>query len=221
MKTKVFLTSFALAAMFAGCSEDEFTTDNAGVVTDQSGMIELGENFMIGAAGVDDPATRTHWGFNDEGGLTNVYMPIAVATGGNNTLALESSTQSVLAPAIGLCWLGQTPGDQVYTNYEFFHNGWLGKGQEKAVFDPCDDAVLTNGWLYSDLRLKKAGKAGEEVAVDATGFTEKNGGKVSAADGKTSLALAEMNLNSGVYKTCNKAIFGGQYIAYYPYFLDF
>lgn len=221
MKTKVFLTSFALAAMFAGCSEDEFTTDNAGVVTDQSGMIELGENFMIGAAGVDDPATRTHWGFNDEGGLTNVYMPIAVATGGNNTIALASSTQSVLAPAIGLCWLGQTPGDQVYTNYEFFHNGWLGKGQEKAVFDPCDDAVLTNGWLYSDLQLKKAGKAGEEVAVDATGFTEKNGGKVSAADGKTSLVLAEMNLNSGVYKTCNKAIFGGQYIAYYPYNADF
>ena len=221
MKTKVFLTSFALAAMFAGCSEDEFTTDNAGVVTDQSGMIELGENFMIGAAGVDDPATRTHWGFNDEGGLTNVYMPIAVATGGNNTIALESGTQSVLAPAIGLCWLGQTPGDQVYTNYEFFHNGWLGKGQEKAVFDPCDDAVLTNGWLYSDLRLNAAGTPNEEVATDATGFTAINYGKVSAADGKTALVLAEMNLNSGVYKTCNKAIFGGQYIAYYPYNADF
>lgn len=221
MKTKVFLTSFALAALFAGCSEDEFTVNNAGVATDQSEMIELGENFMISAAGVDGPATRTHWELTKEGGLTNVYMPIAVTSGGNNTIALSSGTQAVMAPAIGLCWLGQTPGDQVYTNYEFFHNGWLGKGQEKAVFDPCDDAVLTNGWLYSDLQLNNAGKAGEEVAVDATGFTEKNAGKVSAADGKTSLVLAEMNLNSGVYKTCNKAIFGGQYIAYYPYNADF
>ena len=221
MKTKVFLTSFALAALFAGCSEDEFTTNNAGVATDQSGMIELGENFMIGAAGVDDPATRTHWGFNKDGGLTNVYMPIAVASGGNNTIALKSSSQAVLAPAIGLCWLGQTPGDQVYTNYEFFHNGWLGKGQEKAVFDPCDDAALTNGWLYSDLQLSKAATVGKEVATDATGFTAVNGSKVSAVDGKTLLKLEEMNLNSGVYKTCNKAIFGGQYIAYYPYNSEF
>lgn len=221
MKTKVFLTSFALAALFAGCSEDEFTVNNAGVATDQSEMIELGENFMISAAGVDGPATRTHWELTNEGGLTNVYMPIAVTSGGNNTIALSGGTQAVMAPAIGLCWLGQTPGDQVYTNYEFFHNGWLGKGQEKAVFDPCDDAVLTNGWLYSDLQLNKAGTASEEVAADATGFTEKNSGKVSAADGKTSLVLAEMNLNSGVYKTCNKAIFGGQYIAYYPYNADF
>lgn len=218
MKTKVFLTSFALAALFAGCSEDEFTVNNAGEATDQSGMIELGENFMIGAAGVDDPATRTHWGFNDKNGLTNVYMPIAVTSGGNNVIAVKGSgSQAVLAPAIGLCWLGQTPGDQVYTNYEFFHNGWLGKGQEKAVFDPCDDAVLTNGWLYSDLQLSKAGTEGKEVTADGATFTEFKGDKVSAVDGKTALNLAEMNLNSGVYKTCNKAIFGGQYIAYYPY----
>lgn len=221
MKTKVFLTSFALAALFAGCSEDEFTVNNAGVATDQSEMIELGENFMISAAGVNGPATRTHWELTEKGGLTNVYMPIAVASGGNNTIALKSGTQAVMAPAIGLCWLGQTPGDQVYTNYEFFHNGWLGKGQEKAVFDPCDDAVLTNGWLYSDLQLNAAGTPNEEVATDATGFTEKNGNKVSASDGKTSLILKEMNLNSGVYKTCNKAIFGGQYIAYYPYNAEF
>ena len=222
MKTKVFLTSFALAALFAGCSEDEFTVNNAGEATDQSGMIELGENFMIGAAGVDDPATRTHWEFNDKNGLTNVYMPIAVTSGGNNVIAVKGSgSQAVLAPAIGLCWLGQTPGDQVYTNYEFFHNGWLGKGQEKAVFDPCDDAVLTNGWLYSDLQLSKAGTEGKEVTADGAAFTEFKGGKVSAVDGKTALNLAEMNLNSGVYKTCNKAIFGGQYIAYYPYNAEF
>ena len=215
MKTKLILSSLALAALAAGCSQDEFETINNGANDNQAGLIELSENFMIGGAGVDAPATRTHWALNNNK-LTNVYMPIASSTGGNNEIAVSGGTaQLVLAPSIGLCWLGQTPGEQVYTNYEFFHNGWLGKNQENATFDECDDAVLTNGWLYSDLSIAAAGTDGEEIAKKASDFTEVNGGKKDA-QGKA-LALKDMNLNSGVYKTCNKAIFGGDYIAYYPY----
>ena len=33
--------------------------------------------------------------------------------------------------------------------------------------------------------------------------------------------LDNLNYNSGVYKTDNKAIFGGQYIVYYPFNKDF
>ena len=215
MKTKLILSSLALAALAAGCSQDEFDVVNGGTDNNQAGLIELSENFMIGGAGVDAPATRTHWALNNNK-LTNVYMPIASSTGGNNEIAVSGGTaQLVLAPSIGLCWLGQTPNDQVYTNYEFYHNGWLGKNQENAIFDECDDAVLTNGWLYSDLSIAAAVTDGEEIATKASDFTEVNGGKVDAQN-KT-LAVADMNLNSGVYKTCNKAIFGGDYIAYYPY----
>lgn len=215
MKTKLILSSLALAALAVGCSQDEFETINNGANGNQAGLIELSENFMIGGAGVDAPATRTHWALNNNK-LTNVYMPIASSTGGNNEIAVSGGTaQLVLAPSIGLCWLGQTPNDQVYTNYEFYHNGWLGKNQENAIFDECDDAVLTNGWLYSDLSIAAAVTDGEEIATKASDFTEVNGGKVDAQN-KT-LAVADMNLNSGVYKTCNKAIFGGDYIAYYPY----
>ena len=219
MKTKLILSSLALAALAAGCSQDEFETINNGANGNQAGLIELSENFMIGGAGVDDATTRTHWDLNGNK-LTNVYMPIALSTGGNNEIAVSGGTaQLVLAPSIGLCWLGQTPGEQVYTNYEFFHNGWLGKNQENATFDECDDAVLTNGWLYSDLSIAAAVADGTEIATKASDFTEVNGGKKDA-QGKA-LDLKDMNLNSGVYKTCNKAIFGGDYIAYYPYNPDF
>ena len=215
MKTKLILSSLALAALAVGCSQDEFETINNGANGNQAGLIELSENFMIGGAGVDAPDTRTHGALNNNK-LTNVYMPIASSTGGNNEIAVSGgAAQLVLAPSIGLCWLGQTPNDQVYTNYEFYHNGWLGKNQENAIFDECNDAVLTNGWLYSDLSIAAAKTDGEEIATKASDFTEVNGGKVDAQN--KALAVADMNLNSGVYKTCNKAIFGGDYIAYYPY----
>ena len=57
MKTKLFI-SFALAAAMVGCTEDEFTA-NANKAENQSGMIELSDNFMIGAVGVDNDATRS------------------------------------------------------------------------------------------------------------------------------------------------------------------
>lgn len=110
----------------------------------------------------------------------------------------------------------------ILTIYEFFHNGWLAKG-ETAKFDPCDDSELTNGWLYSDLKVNNAKTTlGEEVfeKVDdleqAVGATTKKD-----AEGNALTVKDNLDLNSGVYKTCNKAIFGGQYIAYYPYNADF
>ena len=223
MKTKVVLTSFALAAatgsLFVACNNEDFVTENGAI--EQSGMIELSENFMISAAGVDNASTRTHWELNQNGGLTNAYIPVVAVGTGNNTLG----GSSVIAPSIGLCWIGTAgAGEQVYTNYEFFHNGWLAKG-ETAKFDPCDDSKLTNGWLYSDLKFATAASStnpGEEVfnevsdLVQASGITSK-----TDAEGNTLIVEDDLDLNSGVYKTCNKAIFGGQYIAYYPYNADF
>lgn len=224
MKTKLFI-SLALAAALVGCTEDELATTGGNKAENQSGMIDLSDNFMIGAVGVNDATTRTHWELVN-GALTNVFSPIAVATGGNNQIPVSGAgAQLVDAPSIGLCWVGQSVGDAVYTNYEFFHNGWLGKNETAAIFNPCDDSELTNGWLYSDLQLDAAATAGDEAvtkALLASGITattgDKHEGGVSTAP---TLVLGDMNLNSGVYKTENKAIFGGNYIAYYPYNPDF
>lgn len=227
MKTKVILTSFALAAatgsMFVACNNEDFVTENSGSI-EQSGMIELSENFMISASGMGNASTRTHWGLDTETDeLINVYSPIATDAGGNNSIPVVGENalpQLVIAPSIGLCWIGNGgAGEQVYTNYEFFHNGWLGKGQKKAVFNPCDEGDLTNGWLYSDLKLTGAVEAGKEAV--SSDLTNVSGEAKVGADGTTALNVREMDLNSGVYKTCNKAIFGGQYIAYYPYNKNF
>lgn len=223
MKTKLFI-SLALAAALVGCTEDELATTGGNKAENQSGMIDLSDNFMIGAVGVNNATTRTHWELVN-GALTNVFSPIAVDADGNNQIPVNGgSAQLVDAPSIGLCWIGQSVGDAVYTNYEFFHNGWLGKNETTAIFNPCDDSELTNGWLYSDLTLDAAATAGDEAVTKAllssgitTTTTKYVGGDATAA----TLALSDMNLNSGVYKTENKAIFGGSYIAYYPYNPDF
>ena len=52
--------------------------------------------------------------------------------------------------------------------------------------------------------------------ADKAGFTAYTG-----ISGKTGTPSANLNFNSGVYKTENKAIFGGQYIVYYPYNKNF
>lgn len=223
MKTKLFI-SLALAAALVGCTEDELATTGGNKAENQSGMIDLSDNFMIGAVGVNNATTRTHWELVNSA-LTNVFSPIAVDADGNNQIPINGgSAQLVDAPSIGLCWIGQSVGDAVYTNYEFFHNGWLGKDETTAIFNPCDDSELTNGWLYSDLTLNAAATAGDEAVTKAllssgitTTTTKYVGGDATAA----TLALSDMNLNSGVYKTENKAIFGGSYIAYYPYNSDF
>lgn len=231
MRTKTILTSFALAAtastMFVACNNDEFVAENVNSI-EQTGLIELGENFMIGATGLGDVQTRTHWEFeNNE--LSNVYIPLYVTDGSeNNYIKNQAGNAGITlkAPTIGLCWIGNGgAGEQVYTNYEFIHNGWLGKKQAYAKFNQCDDTKLTNGWLYSDLKFQIDPTAPNSEAfttdvanklTDISGQTKKD-----AVDNATTLELGEMNLNSGVYKTDNKAIFGGQYIAYYPYNPEF
>lgn len=223
MRTKFVLTSFALAAALVGCTEDELTTTNANVES-QSGMIELGENFMIGAVGVKDATTRTHWELKD-GALMNVYSPIAVSADGNNQIPITAGgSKLVNAPSIGLCWIGESISDKVYTNYEFFHNGWLGKDETTAVFNPCDAGELKNGWLYSDLSLGVNSAAVVDGAETVTAAWLSSGDITSSSikyingdDSKGALNLADMSLNTGVYKTKNQTIFGGDYIAYYPY----
>jgi hypothetical protein len=82
-------------------------------------MIELNENFMIGVAGENNLESRTHWDFNDaKTALVNVYAPVYTTSTGNNKLGAAN----VVAPTIGLCWIGQTLGDKVYTNYEFIRS---------------------------------------------------------------------------------------------------
>lgn len=93
-------------------------------------MIELSDNFMIGT--VNGVESRTHWELVENGTKLRIFFaPVVVAEEGNNMFGQTP----VQAPAIGLCRIGQSLGANVYTNYEFIHNGWLAEDADEAIFD--------------------------------------------------------------------------------------
>ena len=213
MKTKIFLTTCALAAAFVGCQNDEFDTIGGGEQA-SAGLVEVGDNFMIVGVGEEPADTRTHWVENTDKTLTSYFSPIVAKTGEGNT---EIDAVEVMSPTIGACAL---VGGSVHSNYEFYHYGWLGKGQTEATFDPCDPSRLTNGWSYSELTYKGTAPSYNEDKVTDAALDTKNVWLFTDASkivGNTTLKVSEMNANSGIYKTENKAMFEGDYILYYPY----
>ena len=207
-KISMFLAAMALV----GCSSEDFNDPSVAQAIEDSRLVELGPNFVIAGAGVDDNTMRTHWAQDaTTKALYNVFLPIWGTTAPDGTNTIDAFAD-LNAQAVGLCWLGQgAVGTDVYTNYEFYHFGWLNKDEVKAEVE-CDQ--LTNGSLYSDITAK-TGTAGKE-AVLGTDWTTAEMPPKSVKAG-----VDNLNYNSGVYKTDNKAIFGGQYIVYYPYNADF
>ena len=203
--------SMVLAALaFVGCSSEDLNEFAATPAAEDSNLIQLGSDFVLAGVSAEGTTTRTHWEqyTNDEGkqALRNKFLPIytASATFGS-TLDADAD---LAAQAIGLCWLGNgAVGTDVYTNYEFYHFGWLNKGEKEAKFD-CGN--LTNGSLYSEIAMT-TGTASAE-AVPGTDWVVAGLPAKSVKSGQDNL-----DYNTGIYKTENKAIFGGQYIVYYPY----
>ena len=200
----------ALSAMaIVGCSSEDFNDPSVTQAIDDSRLIQLDENFVLAGVGEVDNTTRTHWEQNKETkALGNKFLPIWKTE--TNTTGHISDYADLTKQAVGLCWLGNgAAGTDVYTNYEFYHFGWLNNDETKAEVE-CN--ALTNGSLYSDIKTTAEGAAGDEAIP-----TEDWGVAGLLAKSKTDDGKDNLNYNSGVYKTDNKAIFGGQYIVYYPY----
>ena len=199
----------ALSAMaIVGCSSEDFNDPSVAQAIDDSRLIELNENFVLAGVGAESNITRTHWEQDPETkALVNKFLPIY--NGDAVSGAKLSVGANLEAQAVGLCWVGQgAVGTDVYTNYQFYHFGWLNKGETEADVDNCDPVNLYNGAMYNDITLNADGTEGKE-AVE-TNFT-----CTPPKDAEN------LNYNSGVYITKNKTIFGGKYIVYYPYNKDF
>ena len=206
--------SMVLAAMaIVGCSSEDVSEFGAKQALEDSRLVELTPDFVIAGVGESGVNTRTHWeweGTPNSSPLINKFLPIYKASATfSSTLDADAD---LTAQAIGLCWLGQgAVGTDVYTNYEFYHFGWLNNGETNANFE-CGN--LENGSLYDEITMT-AGTASKE-AVPGTDWLV---GGLPAKSVKA--GVDNLNYNSGIYKTDNKAIFGGQYIVYYPYNEDF
>ena len=208
MKTKFLFASCVLAAAITGCQNEEFEAVNAGGQT-ASDLVEVGDNFMISGVGAVAPGTRTHWVLGD-GELLNAFIPV-FQSGSPITLA---DSKAVASPTIGACAL---VGSNVYSNYEFYHYGWLAAGQNSANFNICDPEDLQNGWLYSEVKTSLTASDGVEVAYNGTTFALSSDNSKTIDNQPVSLLENTVNLNSGIYKTENKAMFAGDYVLYYPY----
>jgi hypothetical protein len=211
---KIFMALAAMAVV--GCSSDDLNVlAPEQQAAEDSRLVELDPNFVIAGVGVEDAGTRTHWEWNDpvaKDVLVNKFLPIwAIDPADGHFLynvdpdhGIDDQYADLEAQAVGLCWLGQNPGTDtdVYTNYQFYHFGWLNIGETEAKVE-CNE--LKNGALYNEITFDTpATVAGDEADTDEFSLPSPK-----CDDG--------LNYNSGVYKTDNKSIFGGDYIVYYPF----
>lgn len=203
MKLNKILMAFAAVAM-VGCSSEDLGDFSANQTPEEAGLIQLDENFALAGVGAEDGVTRTHWELVG-GSLVNKFLPIWDTAPAGGTIDTYAALE---AQAVGLCWLGNgAVGTDVYTNYEFYHFGWLTNGATAPVLE-CNN--LTNGALYNEINVAAGDAAGAEATT----------ANFALAVAKP-FAIGTLNYNSGIYKTENKAIFGGQYIVYYPYNEEF
>lgn len=208
MKLNKILMALAATAI-VGCTSDDLNDFSAKQAPEDSRMIELSPNFVLAGVGEEGAMTRTHWEQDPETkALVNKFLPTYSATATFGSAKLSELIDDEGYENVGLCWLGETTGAEVYTNYQFSHFGWLKKGETEAEVDNCDPFNLYNGVLYNEIK-PTAGTVGKEA--DETKFDW------SAITTPVDKSAWELNYNSGVYKTKNKTIFGGKYIVYYPY----
>lgn len=141
---------------------------------------------------------------------------------------------------VGLCWLGNGEvGENIFTNYKFIHDGWLENGADNMADQivDCDDVTgeyLKNwNWVKYVKDADTYGTSAADYAAEgksmhinpnvANRVTGKfnNGVAINAYDpGNWHVAakqISTVNLSKGTFRTDNKSIFTGKYLAYYPY----
>lgn len=207
MKTNKLIVALALPLAFAACSNEE-------IIESQSSPV-VGANLVeVDALAVDlgGAESRGLWEIGS-GKLNWSWIPELNAAGES-----EINSKKVYADQIGLCWTGELAdgtgsiSSKVYSNYQFLHFGWLRKDVSSASFDPCKVAGQTgyikNGVQYNEVEANITGSETVSALKDLLAADS-----YTTADGYTK----KLNLATGVFKTDNKAIFGGSYIVYFPY----
>ncbi len=202
MKTKFLLSALALPLIFGACTNDELLSTTERPV--QNGeLVEVGPNFVIAGVKGDNAATKGAWVENNNQ-LNFLWIP-AVGDGG---------TEAIL-DKIGICWVGNGgASNNVYTNYEFVHDGWLAKDEMSAEVEPCD-GYITNGYNFEDNISYSSGKLGTDN-IDFNSITDGkfiNLSSVTTANNKA----GDYNLASAFFRTSAQTLFKGDYIAYSPF----
>ncbi|CAK7083163.1 MAG: hypothetical protein BACD_04206 [Bacteroides rodentium] len=217
MKTKLFLAALALPLVFGACSNDELLSTNE-AVQKNGDLVEVGPDFVISATkGEAGGTTRAAWEKNDAGQLLYLWKPVAPSADG-----------PAILDRIGLCWVGKTASDVVYTNYEFTHNGWLVKDELKANVEPCDGYVK-NGYNFHNVTYvtadtkfvnTDAASAADDDFLSSSNIKETQYVTFTPRTANNGTAEATYDMRSAFFKTSAQTLFGGDYIAYFPFNTD-
>lgn len=210
MKTKLLMTALALPLVFGACTNEEILPATESM-TQNGDMVEVGPNFVIAGVKGNDAMSRAQW-VKDDNLLNFLWIP-------------KADGSSAILDRIGICWLGNGGvSDNVYTNYEFIHNGWLAKDEMSAEVDPCD-GYIKNGYnfynvSYSGSNLKNDDSSNSDQ-VDVTNLTDGKYVNITAKTLNNSTTATDYNLASAFFRTSAQTLFKGDYIAYSPFNADF
>lgn len=200
MKNKLLLATLALPLAFGACTNDDFETASQIQGTDGQ-LVNVGPGFVISAGGADQATTRGEWVAGNNN-LNFMWWPKIAGTTGSYTVTPDE---------IGIAWVGQSVGTNVYTNYRFQHAGWLEKDEMSAEVDPCTNLV-TNGLNIN---------WGTTTSDDGTSLKINGGsnGTLLPSNGTTIATInsKDYDLNTAFFVTPTETMFGGDYIAYSPF----
>lgn len=219
MKTKLYLATLALPLAFGACTNDDFETASQNQSANGE-LVEVGPGFAISANKAGGDATTKGMWIEAQNGTQKI---LNYAWWPNYVYNIQNSKYDAVRDEIGLCWVGQSVGTNVYTNYRFQHAGWLNEDETTAEIDPCEPHEILNGYeLKNNLswdgtpadRYKL--KDGNMLTVNALellkGQYKAEGNQYLATIGGQS-----RNLNSAFFRTPSETLFKGDYIAYLPF----
>lgn len=223
MKVKSLLTALAIPMAFAACSNEEFVITEQGnnetYVAD--GKIYLSDDFMLVGGRNQGVDTRSAWMTGNGTAFYWIPKKNTDNTDLRNFSAVDWSQYS--KDAIGLCYV---TGNEILTNYKFDHDGWIEWG-ESFTNEPYQCTNGEKGYKRHYLRFAQLETA---VAsnINKIEIEWPNGSPVvkgtlatpkSSAIGVNDMnyEIQYLNLGRGIFKTCEKTIFEGNYIAYAPW----
>lgn len=219
MKTKLYLATLALPLAFGACTNDDFETASQNQSANGE-LVEVGPGFAISANKTGGDATTKGMWIEAQNGT----QPILNYAWWPNYVHDEQNSQyDAVRDEIGLCWVGQSVGTNVYTNYRFQHAGWLNEDETTAEIDPCEPHEILNGYELKDeldwdgtpadrYKLKDGNKLISTALELLKGQYKAEGNQYLATIGGQS-----RNLNSAFFRTPSETLFKGDYIAYLPF----
>ena len=218
MKNKLLLATLALPLAFGACTNDDFET-----VSQPQGangeLVEVGPGFAISASkGGNEAATRGQWIEAQNG--TSKFLNYAWWPNYVYNDKKTPAGYNAVRDEIGLCWVGQSVGTNVYTNYRFQHAGWLNEDETTAEIDPCDNSIV-NGYELKDALSWKSSNRYELNDGDKLSSTAlellKGQYKAEGNQYLANIGGTNRNLNSAFFRTPSETLFKGDYIAYLPF----